>query len=358
MNSKRILLVFVSCLLLSTAYFSCEPGGEAHPSPVNPETIQEARNLLDFLYEISGEYTLSGHHNYTHSLTKYSEQVKEITGKSPVVWGADFSFNFGGKDPDMVRQAMIDTAKLMWEQGHIITLMWHSCFPSDGDSCDSESIWIWEPGVPDAQWDSLTTPGTTLNKQWRDQVDNVAKFLKQLENENVPVLWRPYHEMNGIWFWWCNEKGDDGFVKLWSMMYDRFVNYHNLTNLLWVWNPNAPRATPGDEAYAYEDYFPGLLSIDVLAADVYHNDYRQSHHEQLHELAGQKPIALGEVGKLPSPAILNEQPQWTWFMGWANFITKENSPDSVRALYNAPRVLTMQDIERDKDGNFRVVKGE
>jgi mannan endo-1,4-beta-mannosidase len=346
-------LVLVSFMGLALFLMNCNINNQ--PQPVNPEASREAIALLDFLYQIDGKYILSGHHNGPNSPMKYTNAVEEMTGKVPVVWGSDFSFRFKNNNPDSVRNAMVDKAIELYDKGHIITLMWHACFPSDGDFCDGgESIWIWEPGVPDEQWDSLITPGTKLNQQWRDQVDNVARHLKKLQKAGVPVLWRPYHEMNGIWFWWCNERGEEGFVKLWKMMYDRLVNHHKLNNLIWVWNPNAPRDTPGDEAYAYDLFFPGLEYVDVLAADVYHNDYKQSHHDDLLKLAEGKVIALGEVGKMPTPEIIHEQPQWTWFMGWANWLYKANSPDSVKALYNDPRVITKKGIEKDQDGNFRL----
>jgi mannan endo-1,4-beta-mannosidase len=162
--------------------------------------------------------------------------------------------------------------------------------------------------------------------------------------------------MNGVWFWWCRHPGEDGYIKLWRMMYDYFTNHHKLNNLIWVWNPNAPRDKEGDEAYAYIDYFPGLEYVDVLAADVYHNDYRKSHHDQLLELAQGKPIAFGEVGRMPSPEILEEQPKWTWFMGWANWLYKANTPDSVKILYNSSRTITLDMIEKDNTGKFSIVK--
>ena len=310
--------------------------------------------MLDLLYEIEGEYILSGHHNYPHEATRYSEDVKEITGHYPVVWGSDFSYAFGGRDPQEARQDMINKAKEMYEKGHIITLMWHACPPSEGDSCSSDSIWVWDKGPTSEEWEELTTPGTELNKQWRTQVDHVAEFLLQLQKEDIPVLWRPYHEMNGIWFWWCDKKGEDGIIKLWKMMYDRMVNHHNINNLIWVWNPNAPRDIPGDEAYAYRHYFPGLEYVDVLAADVYHNDYRKSHHDDLLKLAKDKPIAFGEVGKLPGPEVIHNQPQWTWFMGWANWLHKANTKDSVRMLYNDPKVVTLDEITRQDDGSYKI----
>ena len=352
--SSKIIQTFISLLIIMLIGFINCADTYKHPGPVNPKATTEAKALLDFLYQISGKYILSGHHNWTHLPTKYNEEVKQMTGHYPVVWGSDFSFHFRGEDPDVVRQGMIDKAIELYHQGHIITLMWHCCYPTDGDSCTKESIWVMENKVPKSEWDSLTTPGTELNNQWRAQADNVAKYLKQLQEAHIPVLWRPYHEMNGVWFWWCQQPGEEGFIKLWKMMYDYFTNHHQLNNLIWIWNANAPRSIPDDEAYAYKDYFPGLEYVDVLASDVYHNDYKQSHHDDLIELAQGKPVALGEIGQMPTPDILNEQPHWTWFMGWANLLHKANEPDSVTALYNAPSTITLNEITKNKDGSYEV----
>lgn len=347
--------LFISFLMgvLILSLISCS-SKSPNPELVNPNASPEAKKLIGFLHEIEGQYILSGHHNGPTQPLRWSNAVEEMTGFYPIVWGNDFSFNFRGRDPDRVRQAMIDTAKMMYERGHIITLMWHSCFPTECDSCSHETIWLWQPGVSEETWQELVTDGTDLNEKWKIQVDHVAKYLKQLQEANIPVLWRPYHEMNGIWFWWCNKKGENGFAKLWQMMYDRFTHHHKLNNLIWVWNANAPRDIPGDEAYPYELYFPGHDYVDVLAADVYHFDYKQSHHDDLKTLAQGKPIALGEVGRMPTPEILHQQPDWTWYMGWAGWLFKANSPDSVRTLYSSPRVLTIDEVVRDKDGNYSV----
>ena len=111
---------------------------------------------------------------------------------------------------------------------------------------------------------------------------------------------------------------------------------------------NAPRQFINDEAYAYEDYFPGLEYVDVLAADVYHGDYRQSHHDQLVQLGQGKVIALGEVGEVPTPDILAHQPMWAWFMLWGDFVDTHNTPQQMRALYSYPRVITHEDFVTKK----------
>jgi mannan endo-1,4-beta-mannosidase len=150
--------------------------------------------------------------------------------------------------------------------------------------------------------------------------------------------------MNGVWFWWCNHPGEEGFRRLWIMMYEYFTRHHGLNNLVWVWNTNAPRDIPGDEAWAYEDFFPGIDYVDVLAADVYRNDYRQSHHDQLRELARGKPIALGEVGEIPTEKILEDQPYWSWFMPWGWVLFYASEEEKIIGLYQSEKVLTLDEL--------------
>jgi mannan endo-1,4-beta-mannosidase len=113
--------------------------------------------------------------------------------------------------------------------------------------------------------------------------------------------------MNGVWFWWCNQKGENGFPELWRMMFKYFTEYHHLNNLIWVWNTNAPRDITSDEAYDYTLFYPGDDYVDVLAADVYRNDYKQSHcpgGSGWPAITGNRrgPALLGVVHELGQPA--------------------------------------------------------
>ena len=342
------------------------------------QSSPEATALLTFLRDISGRYTLSGQHNYISTGSRYTDEVEKTIGKRPLVWGSDFSFAIGNGEvgrqyhcgplnisdpgeapyflnitPEQSRDAMIADAVAQHARGHIITIMWHCPLPQDGDIApDYSSVWAMAQRPDRQTWHDLTTVGTTLHIQWLAQIDRIACYLAQLRDANVPVLWRPFHEMNGVWFWWCNQQGPEGFAKLWRLMHDRFMNHHQLNNLLWVWNANAPRAIPGDEAFDYALFYPGGDYVDVLAADVYRNDYRQSHHDDLASLSDGRPIALGEVGQLPTPEILASQPHWVWFMPWGCLTFKGNTVDNLRALYDEPRVLSLNDVRREQAGTY------
>ncbi|MES2111841.1 MAG: glycosyl hydrolase [Bacteroidota bacterium] len=307
--------------------------------PVNPNTTAGTKKTLKFLYEIKGKYIMSGQQNYNSDRNVFSDSAKNITGKYPAVWGSDF-MNWGDKDlgPQIVEEA-IKKAK----DGYIVTLMWHEGNPTQDPPYDFEKNV--KGKVTDGQWTELTTPGTALYNKWIGQIDVVAGYLKQLQDAGVTVLWRPYHEMNGVWFWWGNRKGENGINKLWKMMYDRYTNYHHLNNLLWVWGANAPRDIPYDEAYDYKDYYPGPNYVDILGADVYHFDYEQKDYNDLLKLANGKPIALTETGELPNTKILSVQPQWTWFMVWTSWLWTDNTRDRVKEVYNLPQTLSHDEVK-------------
>ena len=338
--------------------------------PVNPNTSPEARQLLEFMYSIQGKFTLTGQHNFVSDLKRYDDIVFNMTGKYPVVWGSDFSFNalgdsirnyqhcgpmnltvpydrceVNGRTTQELRQGLVDEAIKKYKEGRIITLMWHCCFPTDGDDCDGSTIWVWKNKMSPETWQQLVTDGTTLNKAWKKQMDGVAIYLKKLQDAKVPVLWRPYHEMNGVWFWWCDWAGEWGFKKLWIMTYEYLTNHHKLNNLIWVWNPNAPRDIPGDEAGPYKYFYPGSEYVDILSADVYRRDYKQSHHDDLMKLGDGRLISLGEVGQLPTLEQYRAQPNWSWFMVWGYFIGRRGQNDDVISIYNHSRSITLDKID-------------
>lgn len=386
----------IGILIILISMISCnEKDSKDYIQLVNPNATESTQNLYDFIQDIGGNYSLSGQHNFCGKGSDYTDKLEEMTGLKAVIWGSDFSFCVDGENPmrhqhcgpanlpaismeafsgsidttkpfkipeveylditlEQARQMTIDEIKVKHELGHIITLMWHGCYPTEGDCCDGTSIWAMENRPSPEEWDKLVTDGTDLNNAWKENVDKIAGYLKELQDADIPVLWRPYHEMNGVWFWWCNHKGEQGFKRLWIMMYDYLTDHHKLNNLIWVWNTNAPRDIPGDEAWPYELFYPGSEYVDVLAADVYRNDYKQSHHDELIILGGGKPIALGEVGNLPTEEILAQQPNWSWFMPWGWILFISDKPEVIKAIMSSEKVLTLDEIEVDTKGNYSV----
>lgn len=305
--------------------------------PVNPHATPEARALLRYLYSISGRYTLAGQHNYANAIARWTDRAYDLTARYPALFGQDFGFEAGAdKDSILARPELVAEVERQYRGGAVVTLTWHAVRPTDDEPVSfRESV---QGHLTDFEWSELRTPGSTLHNRWCAQVDLIAGYLAQLRDARVPILFRPYHEINGNWFWWTGRKGKDGSAALYRQLFDRLVNHHKLDNLIWVWNANAP----GGAAGPYADYFPGLEYADVLSADIY-GEFKPALYDGLLALAAGKPIALGEVGAVPSPALLKEQPKWTWFMSWSDIVERGNSIEDLRATYTAPNVLTRDD---------------
>jgi mannan endo-1,4-beta-mannosidase len=333
MTHSRHFILFAAAALLN-----CAGWAQPAPEPVNPAATPEARALLAYFDSISGKATIAGQHNFPNVGARWTDMAYDLTAKYPGLFGGDFGFS-GGEDKDSVlaRPAMIAEAERQYRNGAVVTITWHEVRPTDDEPVTfKDSV---QGHLTDAQWKELLTPGSPLNLRWQAQVDVVADYLKQLQDAHVPVLFRPYHEMNGNWFWWGGRAGRDGSVALYRQLYDRFVNVHHLDNLLWLWNVNAPN---GSNAGPIEDYFPGAQYADLVTLDVY-SGFKPEYYTSTLALAAGKPIALAEVGGLPSPEVLQKQPRWTYFMCWSEFIQEHNPVDLVNAVYHDPQVLTRDD---------------
>jgi len=309
-------------------------------SPITLNASQEAVQLLEYLYSISGKHTLTGQHCIPLSGSTRLAGVEKLTGLYPVIFGQDFGFSAAGTwDGINFRQQIVDEAIRRHNDGFIITLMWHAVRPTEEEPVTFERSILGK--LADREWNDLLTPGTEIHERWKSQVDVIAFFLKQLREAAVPVLWRPYHEMNGDWFWWGKKTGDMGYRKLYRMLFERLTQFHKLNNLIWVFNANELRRNNVDP---YHFYYPGVDVVDILATDVYSNKFAERDYKSLLALAGDKPIALGEVGNIPTAKLLRNQPRWIWFMYWHDPSMLHAEQKAVWEIYNSKETLTLNQL--------------
>ncbi|MDQ0873224.1 hypothetical protein QFZ77_001883 [Paenibacillus sp. V4I3] len=299
--------------------------------PVNANATPEAKELLTYLYSLKGKSMLTGQHDFLEDPDVFVTKIKAATGKDPIVHGYEMGGILGQNETTLEdqRQKVVNSAIEWHKSGGIVTMMYHASYPG------MQQYWNnVQRATKQEEFDQIVTDGTSLNKQLISDIDKVAVYLKQLKDAGVPVLWRPYHEMNGNWFWWGKKSN---YVRLWNIMFDRYVNVHGLNNLLWVWNPNAPSS--GVDPYA--NTYPGSSKVDALAVDIYNNDYKQSYHDELWELGGGKPIGIGENGEMPNESILSsKENKYVWFMTWGEMLETKNSASTVQSLYGHHSVIT------------------
>jgi mannan endo-1,4-beta-mannosidase len=326
--------------VVSAASAAVPPGAVSGRVPGTRSTTGAVSAVLAYLSGPAKGRTVSGQHNREplDVPARWTEKVHDITGKYPGLWGGDLSFHSLAS-----RAAVIAEAKRQWSAGSLVTLTWHMCPPTAPEPCGwdtQDGVWA---RLTDAQWQELTTDGTPLNRAWRAELNAVVPLLRQLRDAGVEVLWRPLHEMNDSWPWWGGRPGRNGSLRLYQLMHDYFVGTQGLTNLVWVWDVSDRQL---DDAGAF---FPGDDYVDIAAVDIWQKDYPTlDDYLTMRRLAHGRPIALGEVGTVPSPEVLAQQPDWAWFMTWAESLVDSNSEEAVKACYYDRQVLTRDDVRRDR----------
>jgi mannan endo-1,4-beta-mannosidase len=323
--------------LLLAVVLGCAGWARAATEPVNPHASPEARALLALINSISGQATISGQHNFPNDASRWTDLAYDLTSRYPGLFGQDFGFSAADdKDSVLSRPAMIEEVERQWRNGSVIALTWHAVRPTEDEPVTfRDSV---QGKLTDYEWRELLTPGSPLYLRWCAQVDVIAGYLRVLRDAHVPVLFRPYHEINGNWFWWGGRPGKDGSAALYRQIYDRMVNVHHLDNLVWVWNVNSPSGNAG----AVGDYYPGAGFADVVTMDIY-GEFKQEYYQSMVDLAAGKPIALAEVGGLPSPEVLEKQPGWAYFMAWSGMLGSSNTLEQVNAVYHSARVVNRDD---------------
>ncbi|MBN1171110.1 MAG: hypothetical protein JXA67_02955 [Micromonosporaceae bacterium] len=309
----------------------------SHRAPVTPAATAAADDLLALLYDSSGRRLITGQHNQPIHGSAWTAKLTGLTGLTPALWGQEVGFSAPGTLDGIDRRQPNLAEAIGWHhRGALVTYTWHAVCPQDDEPVEFQGgiIRTLDPEIFDAVLDPATEP----HRRWCAQVDVAAGLLGQLASAGVPVLWRPYHEMNGPWFWWGGQP--ERFRALWRLLFERLVTHHGLRNLIWVWSPNAAY----DSAGRFEPYFPGNDVVDALAVDTYGGHFEREHYDALLSLAEGRPIGFGELGKLPSPEVLADQPRWSWFMGWPDLVTEENSLTAIKEIYTSPRTTTLETL--------------
>jgi len=295
-------------------------------------------SVLDYLKGISGKLTVAGIHNREPNSqpSMQTDRMTALVGRHPGFWSGDFLFS---ADDVSNRWTMIHECKKQWDDGSIVQLMAHVAPPNQPEVCQ------WKGGLlshlSDEQWNDLVTEGGTLNQAWKSRLDVYAVYLQYLKTNGVQVLFRPHHEMNQGLFWWGGRKGPDGTAKLYRLTHDYLVNVKGLTNLIWVWDMQ-------DLSRDFQEYNPGDGYWDVFAFDVYGDGYNQSWYEYILPIVGDKPMAIGECEKLPTPRILTAQPRWCFFMSWAELTFSGNADKQILTLYDSPNVVSRDRLPKFK----------
>ncbi|MDE6412732.1 MAG: glycoside hydrolase family 26 protein [Eubacterium sp.] len=327
------MICFISVTLCLSFLCSCSRADtyRAEMKLSNANANETTKKVYSYICDTYGNGTISAQQESTWmGSTEYEmDYVYDAAGKYPAMRGLDFM------DDDF--DGVVQRAADWWNKGGLVTICWH-CGPNfDGnyDNCKNDEI---------ENWNLVLTDGTAENKAFMENMDNAGKALLKLQKSGVTVLWRPFHEFDGAWFWW-GKGGAENFKKLWIMMYDHFTKDLGLNNLIWVLGYS-------HNGYDYKgkpaEWYPGDAYCDIVGADSYEVEENGA-EKRLYKIVrritnGKKPLIFHECGLIPTVEQLKKTP-WCSFMPWhTEYLIDTNTKESLHEIYNSDYVITLDEL--------------
>ncbi len=237
------------------------------PKPTDKKATRETVNLYRNLLQLQKKSLMFGHQDdlaYGHGWV-YEEgrsDVKDVCGDYPAVYGWELGHLELGNaySLDSVHFDKIQNwIKLVYERGGINTISWHLRNPLTGGTA-------WD--VSSKKVVSSILPGGEKHDRYKQYLDKLADFMLGLKTDDgtyIPVLFRPFHEHTGSWFWWGeNLCSVEDYKALWHFTVSYLQNEKNIHHLLYSYSTD--RFKTIDE---YLERYPGDDVIDVVAFDLY-----------------------------------------------------------------------------------------
>ncbi len=356
---------------------------------IDKKATRKTKSLYSNLKKLSNGAILFGHQETDAYGVKWKGEagksdVKDVCGAYPAVHGWDISKeestrNGGGVEFTNMHAWMKD----VYDRGGVNTVSWHVDNPVSGKSA----------------WDTTRAvkhilPGGKDHDEFEKRLDRVANFLKDCKSSStsIPIIFRPYHEHNGNWFWWgkgnCTEQE---YIQLWRYTVDYLKNKRKLHHIIYAFSPDRSRMNLDSASQAYLYGYPGDDYVDVLGYDNYLDVgiewNNKSKEEQLQKLVTgltvvsqlarekSKVAALTETGLegitnaswytevILNPLKANPKIQLAYFMVWRNANEKHHyapypghpSVEDFIKFYNDKFTLFEADLKNiyHKKGNFK-----
>ncbi len=303
--------------------------------PADPDLIPEGRRLLDYLVSVEGKKIVSGVQRNGGGQGPFTF-VLHASGREPALYGEDIGgfHPLGSEIYHQVRRGVVKKCLFWWqEKGGIVTMAWHWKNPMHPDGHHHKGR---QPaGVEPPDVGKMVTPGTEEYEAFHRVLGQTADNLEDLADAHVPIIWRPFHEIDGGWFWWTDSETPENTATLWRQMFDYLVNERGIHNLIWTYHAahtshrrGAKDATFEDEIAHRKRFYPGAEYVDMASLSAYGNPKlgwsgpQQENYARAYELmqgvAPGKPLCIAENhGGLLNPVIAQKKgPAWVYQMAW------------------------------------------
>ncbi len=348
-------------------------------TPCDPDATKEAQALMSYLASVYGSHIISGQqeiYNYgPHDFEYEFEYLNDLTGHYPALRGFDYGNfccpAFGSDDGSTER--VIDWVK---NKNGIAESTFHLNVPVDMSSYEIGSRIDFAQTTYSEKTDfspsKAIEEGTKENQYYMQALTTLAEQFGKLQDEGIPVIWRPLHEAEGgggetgSWFWWGRE-GSKAYKDLWIYTYKTLTEKFGLHNLIWEWN-SYDFATSAD-------WYPGDEYVDIIGYDKYsctkyleengwqpkviHDDapYSSTFYNIMEKYDSKKMVSMAENDSFSTvDNITTEKAGWLYFMTWydggspdINFLTdpRFNTEEDTIAMYQSDYCITLDELPKD-----------
>lgn len=328
LKKKVLSLTFLMVVALTG------PSQAQKGKPIDPDVTPETRALFKNLKKLSKKHTLFGHQHATEYGRGWSNEsgrsdVKSVTGSHPAVIGVDFS-GFSGRSPEAIAESKEDLRKNVvdtYNRGGVTTIAWHFSNPVSRGGF----YWVDSLSLPAVKY---IIPGGEAHEKFKDILKGIGEWahsIKGPDGELVPVIFRPYHEFDGGWFWWgAAHCTPEEFKSLWRFTVSYLKDSLDVHNFLYAFSPDNKFLT--EEKFL--ERYPGDEWVDMVGMDNY-GDMGRNGRYSLDTAAMKLRIVSDYARKAGKLAAFTETglesiPNPTW---WTESLLKVMEQGGVRLAY-------------------------
>ena len=260
--SVRIYCLFIFLLMLNVCLAQDVRLTDANATA-------ETKALYYNLHRLSKDHILFGHQHateYGHGWQGEEDRsdVKSVTGSHPAVIGVDFSGLSGRPDAEVEnnKTLLLKNIAATYDRGGVTTVSWHFNNPA------SAGGFYWKDSVS-APAVKYIIPGGEYHEKYKailQTIGNLVKEIKGKDGKQVPMIFRPYHEFDGDWFWWGKSHcTTEEFTILWKFTVSYLRDSLEVHNFIYAFSPD----NKFDKEAAYLKRYPGDEWVDILGIDNY-----------------------------------------------------------------------------------------
>ncbi len=301
---------------------------------IDKNATTETKALYQNLYNLSEKHILFGHQHATeYGHGWYGDEnrsdVKSVTGSHPAVIGVDFSGLSGRPENEIenTRQSLRKNIAATYNRGGVTTVAWHFMNPlSAGGFYWKDSLSL--PAV------KFIIPGGAQHEKYTTILRGIGEFVKTIKGNDgklVPMIFRPFHEFDGDWFWWgkshCTK---DEFISLWKFTVSFLRDSIGVHNFIYAFSPDCTFKT--EEQYL--NRYPGNEWVDMLGVDNYADFGRDGKYNL--DAGIMKLMIVSEYAKKANKLAaftetgLESIPNTTW---WTGTLLKALKSKKMRLAY-------------------------